>query len=241
MLLTGATRGIGRALSDRLGDRQAQVLAIGRSAEAVATLVRSCPHVVDGLAVDLGQRDAARRIADWVQADHSETSVLINNAGVMWHGSLIGGRDTEDAIIADEIAVNLRAPILLSAALLPVLSRQGSAAIVNVTSGLAIAPRRDAAVYSATKAGLRSFTRSLRDQCRHADLPVQVTEVVMTLVETDLTAAIAIRKYSPERAAADLIRGVEAGLPEVWIEKARLLRVVHRLSPALAYGLMRAR
>ena len=110
-----------------------------------------------------------------------------------------------------------------------------------MTSGLAIAPIPDAAVYCATKAGLRMFTRAFRDQCRRAGLPFQVTEVVMTLVDTTLSRHGSHRPYPPERAAADLIAGVERGLDEVWIEKTKLLRVLHRLSPALTYRIMRGR
>ncbi|KPP86967.1 MAG: putative oxidoreductase [Rhodobacteraceae bacterium HLUCCA08] len=241
VLLTGATRGIGRALVDALGQRGATVLAVARDQGSVAKLVETSATVVDGLAVDLSDRDASAAIADWVGANHADTSVLINNAAVMSHGRLTDGSKEWRISISNEIDVNLIAPLVLSAELLPTLSRHPSAAIINVTSGLAIAPRRDAAVYCATKAGLRSFTRALRDQCREADLSIQVTEIVMTLVDTELTAPITIRKYPADRAAEDLLRGVERGLEEVWIEKAKALRVVHRLAPGLAYHAMRAR
>ncbi|SDY96275.1 SDR family NAD(P)-dependent oxidoreductase [Citreimonas salinaria] len=241
VLVTGATRGIGRALVDELGEHGAHVLAVAKDSDAVAKLVATCPAVVDGLAVDLCEPEVHLEIADWVEDRHRDTSVLINNAAVMHHGPLTDAPWEKLASVAEEIAVNLRAPLCLATALLPTLSRQSSAAIVNVTSGLAIAPRRDAAVYCATKAGLRSFTRALRDQCRHAGFSVQVTDVVMTLVDTDLTARLSIRKYPPDRAASDLVRGVERGSEEVWIEKAKALRVIHRLAPSLAYKLMRAR
>lgn len=241
VLLTGATRGIGRELVNRLAARGAQVLAIARDPAAVAQLVAENPAVLDGMAADLGETGAVQAVAGWVKDRHPDTSVVINNAAIMHRGALTDTAQDYLEAISTEIAVNLRAPLALSVALLPVLRRQNSAAIVNVTSGLAIAPRPDAAVYCATKAGLRSFTRALRDQCRHAGYPIQVTEVVMTLVDTGLTAPVATRKYPPGRAAADLIRGVEAGLEEVWVEKAKALRVVHRLSPKLAYRIMRAR
>ncbi|SDY85036.1 SDR family NAD(P)-dependent oxidoreductase [Citreimonas salinaria] len=241
VLVTGATRGIGRALVDGLAHRGAKVLAVAKDPDAVARLVECCPAVVDGLAVDLSGSEAHLEIADWVEDRHRDISVLFNNAAVMNHGPLTDAPWEKLGVIAEEIGVNLRAPLCLTTALLPTLSRQPAAAIVNVTSGLAIAPRRDSAVYCATKAGLRSFTRALRDQCRHAGFRIQVTEIVMTLVETELTARLPIRKYPPERAAADLLRGVERGLEEVWIEKAKTLRVIHRLAPSLAYNLMRAR
>jgi len=241
VLLTGATRGIGRALVDQLAARGAQVLAVGRDPSTVAQLVQECPAVLDGLAADLSEISAVQSVADWVKDRHPDTSVVINNAAIMHRCSLTDPDQDYLDMIATEIAVNLRAPLALSVALLPILNRQDSAAIVNVTTGLAIAPRPDAAVYCATKAGLRSFTRALRDQCRQAGISIQLTEVVMTLVDTELTAPVMTRKYPPKRAAADLIRGVEAGLEEVWVEKAKMLRLVYRLSPTLAYRIMRTR
>lgn len=124
--------------------------------------------------------------------------------------------------------------------MLPILSTRPSAAIVNVTSGLAIAPKRDAAVYCATKAGLRSFTRALRDQCRSAGLPIHVSEAVMTLVDTALSRP-GPNKYPPARAAADVLAGLEKRRDEIWIEKTKALRVIFRISPPLAYRIMRGR
>ena len=63
----------------------------------------------------------------------------------------------------------------------------------------------------------------------------------MTLVDTTLSRPGTVRKYPPSRAAADLIAGVERGLEEIWIEKTKLLRLVHRLSPPVAYRIMRDR
>ncbi|MBA8904428.1 SDR family NAD(P)-dependent oxidoreductase [Aminobacter ciceronei] len=100
---------------------------------------------------------------------------------------------------------------------------------------------KGAHVIAVGRDALRSFTRSLRDQCRAAKLPIQLTEAVMTLVDTTLSRAGPLRKYPPALAAADLIAGIERGLDEIWIEKTKLLRIVHRISPELAYCIMRDR
>ncbi|WBU53028.1 SDR family oxidoreductase [Paracoccus sp. SCSIO 75233] len=239
MLLTGATRGIGLMLTRDLAGRGATVLAVARDADGLERLRQSERAVAGIRAVDLASNGTALAVRDWVTSEHPDCSVLINNAAIMLHDDLTEGASRHMDHIAVEIATNLTAPLQLSVAMLPLLARNGPAAILNVTSGLAIAPKRRAAVYCTTKAGLRSFTRSLRDQCRHQGLPVQVSEVVMTLVDTTLTKAEARRKYPPESAARDLLDGLERGLDEIWIEKTRLLRMVHRLSPALAYRIMR--
>lgn len=240
VLLTGATRGIGRKMAGKLVARGAHVLAVARDAALLEKLERKYPGAVTAHRADLAAADDVRSLADWVGAEHRDCSVLINNAAIMNHFELTTLFETRFEEIAREIRINLTAPLQLAVELLPVLGAQSSAAIVNVTTGLAIAPKRSAAVYCATKAGLRSFTRSLRDQCRHEALPVLVSDAIMTLVDTELSSAAA-RKYPPDRAAEDVLAGIERGRDEIWVEKTKLLRVVHRISPSLAYRIMRDR
>jgi uncharacterized oxidoreductase len=241
ILVTGGSRGIGLETVRQLLARGNSVLVTARDIAPLDDLAEAHPGRLDAFAADLGTTGGVRALADWVATRHPGCSVVINNAAIMIHQDLASAPPAFPDDIAREIAVNLAAPAQLVTALLPLLSRQPSAAIVNVTSGLAIAPKRDAAVYCATKAGLRSFTRALRDQCEAAGRQILVSEVVMTLVDTGLSRPSTIRKYPPARAAADLLRGLEGGKKEIWIEKTRALRVLHRISPALAYAIMRGR
>ena len=241
VLVTGGARGIGLEFTRQLVAKGASVVAVGRDAATLDALQAELGAAVATHRLDLSEPGAVHALAAWVLEEHADCSALVNNAAIMHHLDLT--RDSLDRLgaIETEIATNITAPLQLAVAMLPALRVHRSAAIVNITSGLAIAPKRDAAVYCATKAALRSFTRSLRDQCRAADLPIQVSEAVMTLVDTTLSRRAPVRKYPPSRAAADVIAGVERGLEEIWIEKTRLLRVVHRLSPNLAYRIMRGR
>lgn len=241
VLVTGGARGIGLELSRQLVRRGATVIAAGRDVETLAALEAELSGSIVTRRVDLGAPGSAEALAQWVMEAHPECSVLVNNAAIMHHLDLTRESVTRLAAIDAEISTNVTAPFQLAVAMLPVLRTHPSAAIVNVTSGLAIAPKRDAAVYCATKAALRSFTRSLRDQCRASGLPIQVSEAVMTLTDTTLSRPAPVRKYPPARAAADVIAGVERGRDEIWIEKTRLLRVVHRVAPSVAYRIMRGR
>jgi len=241
VLVTGGGRGIGLEMTRQLAAKGARVVVVGRDADALAAVTAELGDAVATRQADLGAPGAVPLLAAWMRESHPDCSVLVNNAAIMHHLDLTThSLDRLDAIDA-EVAINVTAPLQLAVAMLPLLRTHRSAAVVNVTSGLAIAPKREAAVYCATKAALRSFTRSLRDQCRASGLPIQVSEAVMTLVDTTLSRPGAVRKYPPARAAADLIAGVERGQDEIWIEKTKLLRVVHRLSPGLAYRIMRDR
>ncbi|SMX45545.1 SDR family oxidoreductase [Actibacterium lipolyticum] len=241
VLLTGATRGIGREMLHLLLARNAKVLAVARSEAALTALEAAYPDKVFTLTADLASPDMPRAIARWVADQHPDCSVLINNAAVMKHTYLTDVDPRHETDITTEVAVNLTAPIQLCAMLLPTLMGQPNAAIVNVTSGLAIAPITNAATYCATKAALRHFTKALRYQCQDAKADIQVTEAVMALVDTTLSHGDPAMKLPPAKAAAEVIAGLEAGKDEIWIEKTKLLRRVWRLSPSLAEGIMRRR
>ena len=242
VLVTGGARGIGRELTLQLLDHGARVLIIGRNLEALEALATGHPDHAFVLDVDLAHPNAANAIAGWVREEHPDLSVLINNAAIMRHDDLTepGSGSADD--IASEIAINLTAPLQLSTLLLPTIAASArGGAIVNISSGLAIAPKKDAAVYCATKAALSHFSRALRDQCRAKQVKVRVVDVLMTLVDTTLSRPTATRKYPPEAAARDVLKALAEGREEVLVEKVKLLAAINRLSPSLARSFMRGR
>lgn len=129
---------------------------------------------------------------------------------------------------------------MLSAGMLPILARQPEAAIVNITTGLALAPKKSSPVYCATKAGLRSFTRALRYQVEEFAPHVQVQEVLPPLVDTRMTKGRGSGKLSPEAVAETLVSAIERGTEECYVGKSRLLRLVMRVVPSVAYRILRS-
>lgn len=161
--------------------------------------------------------------------------ILINNAGA---GVDHDFRDpgTPDLTAADAtIFLNLNAPIHLITELMPVLKGRPEAMIVNVTSGLAIAPRAGGPVYCATKAALRSYSQALRAQLK--DTAVHVLEALPPVVETKLTAGRGSRKMPPKECARQ-IAGIEGDAEEVNVGMVKLLQLVHSISPRLARSIM---
>lgn len=110
---------------------------------------------------------------------------------------------------------------------------------MNVSSGLALAPKASAPVYCATKAAVRSFTKALRYQCEDAAPNVAVVEAIMALVDTDMTQGRGARKMSAHDAAAEVVRGLQRGAPEIWVGRTRLLKTLLRLAPGVAERMMR--
>jgi uncharacterized oxidoreductase len=230
VLLTGGSAGIGRELARQLKAKGALVILTGRDparleamrAEGFEALAADLSHAggVDVLVAALGER-----VID----------ILINNAGLGVPHDVRGG--LPDANAADGcLYANLSAPIRLITALLPRLRARPEAAIINVTSGLAIAPNTASSVYCASKAGLRSYTMALRAQLKGE--PIQVIEALPPVVDTQMTADHKTSKMPPEECARQILAALEGGRTEANVGMVKLLRLVYSLSPALARRVM---
>lgn len=241
ILVTGANRGIGREVTRQLVQKGADVLAVARDETQLAALKAEAPDRIDYLASDLSAPEMPHAVANWVEAEHPDCTGLINNAAIMVHTLLTDAPCDRMPEIRNEVNTNLVAPIALCAEMLPILSRHPSALIANVTSGLAISPLPNAAVYCATKAGLRSFTKTLRYQCEDAGLPIQVSEVLMTLVDTALSQGDPEDKMPVDQAAREMLDGLSRKQGEIFIGPVKYLQFAARLSPALADQIIRTR
>jgi uncharacterized oxidoreductase len=165
-----------------------------------------------------------------------EVTVLVNNAGVRYETPFSEASAEE---LAFELNVNFLAPILLAKAFLPTLKTKPESAIVNVTSGLALVPREIAAMYSASKAGMHSFSKSMRWQLERVG--VKVFEVLPPMVATNMTAhrTSGKGKISPDELAKEFWQGFKSDHYEMLIGKTKLLHRIYRLSPKLADKIMR--
>jgi len=226
VLMTGGGSGIGQALAHRLHDRGDRVIVAGRRREALERAAHGRPGISVAV-LDVDDADAVRGFAARVLAEYPDLNVLFNNAGVMRLEPIDRARDLRDA--EETIRTNLLGPIRLIDAFVEHLARTPEAAIVNVTSGLAFVPLVDAAVYSATKAAIHSYTVSLRDALRGR---VEVLELAPPGVQTELTPGQETRPgYMPLDAFADEVLnllGAEPTPEEVLVERVRPLRRAER-------------
>jgi uncharacterized oxidoreductase len=231
VLLTGGSAGIGREIARQLQAKGARVILTGRDparlaameAEGFETLAADLSSAagVDALVATLGDRDI---------------DILINNAGLGVPHDVRAALPDPDA--ADGcLYANLAAPVRLITALLPRLRARPQAAIINVTSGLAIAPNTASSVYCASKAGLRSYTMALRAQL--AGESIHVIEALPPVVDTQMTADRKTSKMPPEECARQIIAALENGHDEANVGMVKVLRAVYSVSPALARSVMR--
>jgi uncharacterized oxidoreductase len=182
VLVTGGASGIGLALAVRFLQAGSTVVIVGRRADKLAEAQARHPGLRTHVA-DVATAADRQALATWVTTEFPALNVLVNNAGIQ-NRVRIADLATDWETHRQELAINLEAPMHLSALLLPHLQQQAGAAIINVTSGLAFVPVVAVPLYSATKAALHSFTLSLRQQL--AATGVQVLEILPPAVDTDL-------------------------------------------------------
>ena len=230
ILVTGGTDGIGLQLIRQLKANGATVITSGRNPERVAAAQAEGFEVIPA---DLSTLAGADALLSGV--GERPIDVLINNAGA---GSDHDFREATPDLADNDASIflNLNAPMHLITRLMPMLRSRPEAMIVNVTSGLAIAPNAGGAVYCATKAGLRSYTQSLRAQL--AGTNVHVLEALPPVVETKMTAGRANKKMSAVDCAAAFVSAMESNAKQANVGMVKILTAVHSLSPALARQIM---
>jgi short-subunit dehydrogenase involved in D-alanine esterification of teichoic acids len=137
---------------------------------------------------EIAKKDEIHRLIKVIQDKHEELSLVINNAGVQIY------YDFTDADVPStlenidlELNVNLNSLIKLNLMFLPLLKQSNSSAIVNISSGLAICPKKSAPVYCASKAAVHNFSQALRYQIEDKHPNVAVFEAILPLVNTDMT------------------------------------------------------
>jgi short-subunit dehydrogenase involved in D-alanine esterification of teichoic acids len=236
ILITGATSGIGLALLEQLHTMGHNLIAVARNSAALSRLEVAHDRVTV-YPCDLSSRHQVESLAERVLQDHSDLGLIINNAGVQYTPTFLDEDFSYDAI-EYETRVNFLAPVWLTSLLLPLLIRQQQpSAVVNISSGLAFAPKTNSAIYCATKAAIHSFSQCLGYQLE--DISVQSIEAIMPLVDTPMTQGRGRGKISPEDAARQVINGLAKGKSEIYVGKAKWLPLLLRLAPALAKDMLR--
>jgi uncharacterized oxidoreductase len=237
ILITGGTSGIGRALVEQLAPNNETVIVMGRNQPKLEEL-ESLHSNIRTYKCSLNSKSDVEGVISSIIEKHPQLSIVVNNAGVQFAPTFLEDSFHFDSI-ENEITTNLTAPIWICSLVLGhMLSLNAPSAIVNVTSGLAIFPKTNSAVYGATKAGLHSFSQSFRYQLEETS--VRVYEALLPMVDTKMTEGRGKNKLSAYDAAKAIIRGIEADKKENYIGKAQLIPIVSRFSPSLMASIMKS-
>ncbi len=234
VVVTGGTSGIGREFVAHLASAGAKVIACARNEAALHELQTQYP-TIEALRCDVTSQEHLLAFEQAIRNRYGKLDVLINNAGIMEKVDLLQAT-VSDEDIAHEVAVNLTGPILLTRRLLPLLRFGSSPMIVMITSGYALLPATRAPTYSATKAGLRSFTMALRRQLH--DVGIRVVEVLPPLVDTPATSSVRKAKMSSKALVDRVFRDIANGRDEIFPGQVGLLPTLMRIAPSFAAGLV---
>ncbi|HEY7948403.1 MAG TPA: SDR family oxidoreductase [Acidimicrobiales bacterium] len=182
-LVTGASRGIGAASARALDSAGARVALVARSRGELTAVARDLAHDPVIVVADLGDADAPAVVARQALDQLGQVDILVNNAAV---AARLATVDTDSAMIDRMLAVNVRAPLLLIAALIPSMIERCTGSIVNLSSvsGLVGTPRR--AAYAASKGAIDAATRSLAIELGPSG--IRVNSVAPGVVDTALWA-----------------------------------------------------
>ena len=159
IIITGATSGIGYEMARKLYTDN-EVIVISRNQMKLNNLSSKLTGLVTFCA-DLSKIEDLENVADEITKSFDSIDILINNAGIQYTPSFLDD-DFVYENINREITVNFTSVCCLTYLLLPLLLHQNAAAILNINSGLALAPKTSSAVYCATKGAMNIFSQSLR-------------------------------------------------------------------------------
>lgn len=208
-LVTGSTRGLGKAIAQRLAAEGAAVAVTGRRAEAaerVAAELRDAGGKAAGFALEVGSAQSVESLVEAVEAALGPVDILVNNAGIVKDQLLVRMSEEEwDAVFE----TNVKGAYLCSRRVLRGMIKKRWGRIVNISSVVGLIGNPGQANYAATKAALIGFTKSLAREV--ASRGITVNAVAPGFIASDMTDALS---EAQKAALAEKIPQGRIGLPE---------------------------
>ena len=214
-LVTGASRGIGRAIAVRLASYGATVVGVARSLEGLqATLqaIHDAGGTAEGFAANVADSTEVKRIVDEVEAKYQRISVLVNNAGITRDGLMLR---MEDDAWQEVLDTNLKGTFLFSRAVGVVMMRARYGRIINISSVAGLVGNPGQANYAASKAGVIGFSKTVARELAARGITVNViapgfittdmTDVLPDKIKTEVKERIPLRRFGTPDDIADLV------------------------------------
>ena len=223
-LITGASKGIGKAIAFELASKNHPLLLIARSADLLQTVAKEITDrfdvKVDYLAIDLSSLTGSQQVFDWCVSNNYTVNILINNAGYGLSGAFEGYSIDENL---NMMQLNMNTSVQLCQQFLPMLKQQPKSYILNVASSAAYQAVPGLSLYAATKIFLLNFSRGLRQELKNSS--VTVSTICPGATDTDFSSranvgAKALRtaekvNMAPQDVAKIAINGMFKGKAEI--------------------------
>jgi 3-oxoacyl-[acyl-carrier protein] reductase len=187
-VVTGAGRGIGRAIALKFANEGADVVVVSRTqenSEKVAAEIRALRRKAWAFAVDVSNSAAVSSAAEKILAECGKVDILVNNAGVTRDGLLMRMSEADWDAVLD---TNLKGAFLFTKAFFRIFAKQRAGRIINISSVIGLVGNPGQANYAASKAGLIGFTQSVAREL--AGRGVTVNAIAPGFIETDMTSEL---------------------------------------------------
>ena len=232
VLITGGTSGIGLEFVKQLMQQQATVIITGRDAAKLEQAKKQFPQI-HTFQSDVSNPADIKQLYEQVTKQFPQLNIIINNAGIMRNMDL---QDTRMSLedITREIDTNLSGTIRMVHQFLPHLKTKKEATIVNVSSGLAFVPMSISPVYCATKAGIHSYSQSLRLQLKNTK--IKVFELAPPGTETPLMDNFegivdSKQNMKVDKMVSIAIKGILKDKLEIRPGLSNVLKIMSRVAP----------
>lgn len=217
-IVTGAGSGIGRAIALEFAREGAKVVVsdyVLETGEETASLIKKSNGEAIFAPADMAQEGDIENLVELTVAAYETVDILVNNAGIS--GGLAAVTDISAEDWDRVMAVNLRAPFLISKKVIPIMANRGSGNIINIASMAATAAGRGGLPYTAAKHGLLGFTRQLSFMVGY--MGIRVNAILPGPIDTPMIARVLAM---PEHPVCQKIKASPAGRPGKPEEVAKL-------------------
>ena len=184
-LVTGSTRGIGRAIAGALHAAGAKVAIVGRKAEQASAVAAELGERAAGFGCDVSDAGQVEALIAGVEAALGPLTILVNNAGVTRDNIVLRLSDEDWDAVLD---ANLKGAFLTTRAAIKGMMKRRAGRIINISSVVGVTGNKGQANYAASKAGLIGFSKSVARE--YASRNVLVNCIAPGFIETDMTAAL---------------------------------------------------
>lgn len=207
-IITGATRGLGKAIAFVFAREGATVAILGRKQEAIdqtVSEIQAAGYSAHGYKLDVANQAEIDQVLPQIHSDFGKIDILVNNAGIAKELPLM---EMPLKVWYDHIDTNLNSTARMIKAILPIMTSQKSGNIVNIASAAGLRGRPNNSAYSASKAGIINLSQAIGDEVRHYGIRVNAvcpgpidTEMFQNCADRDFILAAGSDIFTPETIA----------------------------------------
>ena len=199
-LVTGATRGIGRAIAEELASKGAFVIGTATSEKGADTISAYLGDKGKGLVLNVADKESIDAVLEQIKEQFGDIDILVNNAGITRDNLLMRMKDEDFDAVID---INLKGVYLVTKAVSKVMMKQRSGHIINMTSVVGVMGNAGQTNYAASKAGVIGFTKSCAKEL--ASRGITVNAIAPGFINTDMTDVL------PEKVKEAMVTEIPLG------------------------------